>query len=751
MSHYHQNPDYDVYAYEYGDDGNHGDSNEYDEYESYSSYAESDHNDQDFSPSEPDYHNTGNGDNASCESNETSAEREVNGNGYESEWLDHEGGEPNGVDDEQERLEYERGELDRGEHEDAERENEVHEPQEHEQDDTPELEELEHMSYERGHEPERFERRGDQTYEPQRLEQGNYGVHEPEYEPDHEREPRETDNGIHAPPTAFAGEHDDDAHGLAHTSEHVVEPHGYRPTNTNPTLPAPLSYTPHYEPQRPRHDSDEALELRELESMYAKWGHEPLELAVVHSAYGGTADSTTTTPAPLPPPHSPTHALHHTQPAEPDADEQLELEELERMYAKWGHEPPDPTALHSAHGGTSDSTSTTPSLQCLPTYDDDEVFEFRNQGAYELEELEYKEPHEHERDRAYDCSEPRDGGHGVYEPHQLEPFPPRGRLPRARSPPIEPSELGDHVETQDRTPSPSPIRSYTPNENPTHSYLDTLRCDYNNGIPSAIAYIQELQYFTEDCMDEHEEWKADQRAEIRKNYNIAYPKRDYLATPRSWSAIGNKGGYPRTIPSSRPLRPGLKRRRYRNSRATHSRATYYRTLQPRPPPEPEENDVAPAPPHTLPSSTTWNRGRHGNNSTSKSPHHTNSGTTPNSISRSRPPPWPNKHRDQDRNQHQHNGEYTPARYTMGQRPPPRPNIPTIPSLILSIANSRPPPWPNTWHCHHNAHSPVASTPPARPPPWPIIPRRIHSTPQNRRNAKQRAKAKSRIISDKVSI
>jgi hypothetical protein len=149
MSHYHQNPDYDVYAYEYGDNGNHGDSNEYNEYESYSGYVESNHNDQDSSPSEPDYHNTGNGDNTSCEPNETSAEREVNGNGYESEWLDHKGGEPNGVDDEQERLKYERGELNRNKHEGLKYEEEAvdgthrHSDRAYNDDETRELEELE--------------------------------------------------------------------------------------------------------------------------------------------------------------------------------------------------------------------------------------------------------------------------------------------------------------------------------------------------------------------------------------------------------------------------------------------------------------------------------------------------------------------------------------------------------------------------------------------------------------------------------
>ena len=249
----------------------------------------------------------------------------------------------------------------------------------------------------------------------------------------------------------------------------------------------------------------------------------------------------------------------------------------------------------------------------------------------------------------------------------------------------------------------------------------------------------------EDCLYKHEEWKADEQAEIRKNHDIAYPKCDYLATPWAWSAVGNEGGYPRIIPLSRPLRPGLKRRRYRNSRDTNSCATYYCAAQPRPPLESEESNVAPAtPPHP----TILHIER--NNNTPKPPYRVNTHAIPYSTSQTRPPPWPLKGPKQNQNQHQHNGRYTPARYTMGQRPPPRPNIPTT-SPILSIMNPHPPPWPNICHYHHKGHSLVTSTPPACPPPWLIIPRHIQSTPQNCRNAKRRIKAKSRFISDEVSI
>jgi hypothetical protein len=286
--------------------------------------------------------------------------------------------------------------------------------------------------------------------------------------------------------------------------------------------------------------------------------------------------------------------------------------------------------------------------------------------------------------------------------------PPHTEQPSTPSPSYEIAS-GYPDSTSNSPPPPTPS-SYT--------YLETLRRDYENGIPSAIAYMQGLRDYTEECQHEQEEWSADRRAEIRQNHNITYPKRDYLAEPRSWGALDDPGhGLPTIIEGSRPLRPALKRRRYRNSRATNSRATFYRTAQPRPPPEPEEGDVAPAtPPHPI----TLRIGHHNNKGADRRTHYINSDTTPYSTSRSRPPPWPNKYRN--RNQYQHNSKYTPARNTMGRRPPPWPIIPT-PTPILSITNPRPPPWP-------------------------II---SYQTIRNRRNAKRRLKAKSRRTSDKVSI
>jgi hypothetical protein len=71
----------------------------------------------------------------------------------------------------------------------------------------------------------------------------------------------------------------------------------------------------------------------------------------------------------------------------------------------------------------------------------------------------------------------------------------------------------------DCTSNPPPLP--TPS---LYTNLDALRCDFHNGIPGAIAYMQDLQEYTEECLYEHSEWKADERAEIRSNHNITYPK-----------------------------------------------------------------------------------------------------------------------------------------------------------------------------------------------------------------------------------
>jgi hypothetical protein len=250
------------------------------------------------------------------------------------------------------------------------------------------------------------------------------------------------------------------------------------------------------------------------------------------------------------------------------------------------------------------------------------------------------------------------------------------------------------------TPSPPPhsptspsLLPPTPNETSpsTYSYLKALRRDFNNRILSAIALMRELRDYTQECLHKQEEWSVDRRAETRQNHNITYLKCNYIARPQSWDEVDEpEDGLPRIIEGLHPLCPRLKWHRYRNGHATNSCVTYYHTSQLWLPLKPEDNDIAPAnPPHP----STLRIGHQSNNNTDKPTHHINSGTTFYTTFPSRPPPWPNKCPNQDQNQHQHNSRYTLARNTMGQQPPPRPKIPTTPSLILSIANPRPPPWP----------------------------------------------------------
>jgi len=98
-------------------------------------------------------------------------------------------------------------------------------------------------------------------------------------------------------------------------------------------------------------------------------------------------------------------------------------------------------------------------------------------------------------------------------------------------------------------------------------------------------------------------------------------------------------------------------------------------------------------------------------------YHANPSSTPYSPARLRPPPWPNKNQNPNKNRHKYYyGTHPLAGTPAKQRLPPRPNIPT-PIPILSIGNSRPPPWPIIHHCHCKWHSPISSTPPTCPPPW----------------------------------
>jgi hypothetical protein len=262
-------------------------------------------------------------------------------------------------------------------------------------------------------------------------------------------------------------------------------------------------------------------------------------------------------------------------------DEAQELRELVLMYDKWGHEPP--ASLYNEHGDTSGPTyahtPATPSLPCSPAYDDDDRY----------------------------APTPTN-------PHSHPPCP----LPFTCSPTcpsLDASKSCDHVEPEDRTRAPF-----------LYSNLDELRHNYNIGVPSAIAYMQGLQEYTEECLREQEEWKADKRAEIRQNHWIKYPKRDFYTTPRSWDPA-NRQSVPRTIEQSRPFYPTLKRRHYKNHRAKR----YPNPRSRSPPPEPEQqhhSEDSDITLHTSSPPTTLSNKHHSYNNSPKPMYHTNPLSTP---------------------------------------------------------------------------------------------------------------------------
>jgi hypothetical protein len=225
--------------------------------------------------------------------------------------------------------------------------------------------------------------------------------------------------------------------------------------------------------------------------------------------------------------------------------------------------------------------------------------------------------------------------------------------------------------------------------------------------------------------------------------HTTYPIRTWCNPPLSWSASNHDEACPCRIEESCPLRPQPKRHRYErrcippvpqtcNMRHT-SRSLAFATHSD------TGSTLAAARVPAIPFAT-------GKSDSENTTHQSNNNTTPYPTIRSRPPPWPIKNSIKNRNKYYY-GAHTSAGTTAKQRPPPWPIIPT-PTTIFSISNSRPPPWPIIYCCQHN---PVSSTPPAHPPPWPIIPHYSDQTIRNRQNTKRRLKAKSRRISDKISI
>jgi hypothetical protein len=161
-----------------------------------------------------------------------------------------------------------------------------------------------------------------------------------------------------------------------------------------------------------------------------------------------------------------------------------------------------------------------------------------------------------------------------------------------------------HIQNACYTTTPYRTPTYTPSHLPipytypsmsnnehdsvTTTFLDRLHRDYNEGTLNAIVYMEDLWDFTQDCQHKEAEWKADQRAEIRSNHNIQYPKHNYLATLRSWDTFSKPGsGLPRLIQGSCPICLTLKQYRYRNACTPR-----YHILQPHPPQE-LDSDITP--------------------------------------------------------------------------------------------------------------------------------------------------------------
>ncbi|KIM86944.1 hypothetical protein PILCRDRAFT_4193 [Piloderma croceum F 1598] len=228
-----------------------------------------------------------------------------------------------------------------------------------------------------------------------------------------------------------------------------------------------------------------------------------------------------------------------------------------------------------------------------------------------------------------------------------------------------------------------------PNTSPpsTYTYLKTLCCDCNNGMPSAVAFMQGLREYTEVCLYEQEEWEADKWAEIHKNHQIQYSKCNYHATPHSWSAPSNENGYPNIMEQSCPLYPALKQRHYRNYHAKHYPNPQSQLQSPlQSPKQHQPNKNYNTTPHT-PSPPTTLGNKHHNNTPA---------CTPYSTSHLHTPPWLNKNPDRNHHNKLHYSTHTPAGTMTKRRPPPWPIIPSS-TTILSIKNSHPLPRLNIHH------------------------------------------------------
>jgi hypothetical protein len=276
---------------------------------------------------------------------------------------------------------------------------------------------------------------------------------------------------------------------------------------------------------------------------------------------------------------------------------------------------------------------------------------------------------------------------------------------------LAPTQIPHH-HNNPNPPPPSPTHN-PPSPSPrNYSDINVLLQDIRDGDSEAIAYMAELNRYTEECGRIEMERQINGDDEYGEKDSGTGPQQNHETKDPENGATPTEPPLVNTPTSPPPPPPTI----LNNNTPTHT--TPYLTSRLCPQPWPNKK---------------YNKYHFGT--------HTPAGTT----TKRRPQPWPNK----KRNKH-HYGTRTPAGTTTKRRPPPWPILPT-PTPIFSIENSRPPPWPNIRHRRRKKHSPVSATPPARPPPWPIISHRSHPTLQNRRNAKRRIKAQSRSISDEVSF
>jgi hypothetical protein len=284
VAYYYQDPNHGGNEHKYANYSNHGNSNYGYEDDSYLDHSEPNQCEPNHTHSEPNHYIHEHNDHRF---EHKVAQHETAGEDHKHRELIHDD-EETGIDWE---AEYE-GEVEGYKHRELK----------YEGDKGDEHRELKYKE-DKAYEHETLKSRTNGVYELREL---NCQAQEPrqlEFELNHKLGHIETDSRTHAPYTVLADKHngDDNVYGFAHTSDHAAEPCIDCPTNVyKSTLPAPPLYTPNNKPQRPWCNSNEALELQELEKMYEKWGHEPP--TALYDTYSHAIDPTNTyTPTSLTP------------------------------------------------------------------------------------------------------------------------------------------------------------------------------------------------------------------------------------------------------------------------------------------------------------------------------------------------------------------------------------------------------------------------------------------------------------------